>query len=128
MPCLPHSTVLSKVNLFISVLALVLYCVGGLISQWITADFVLPMSPPVNVDVHMGLVESCKETSVMGNVISDDCSAKGGRYFLTLLLLLTTMERHPCEGCMQKVLLCESFRILLILGQADISVHRWPYN
>ncbi|KAK3736849.1 hypothetical protein RRG08_000599 [Elysia crispata] len=81
MPCLPHSTVLSKVNLFISVLALVLYCVGGLISQWITADFVLPMSPPVNVDVHMGLVESCKETSVMGNVISDDCSAKGARDF-----------------------------------------------
>ncbi|RUS74270.1 hypothetical protein EGW08_017972 [Elysia chlorotica] len=81
MPCLPYSTVLSKVNLFISVMALVMYCVGGLISQWITADFVLPMTPPVKVDVHMGLIESCKESSVMGNVVSQDCSSKGAKDF-----------------------------------------------
>ncbi|GFR86983.1 hypothetical protein ElyMa_002481000 [Elysia marginata] len=78
MPC-PQSTALSKLNVFISLLALALYCVGGAISQWIKAKFVLPVTPPVNLDVHMGLTESCRKATVMGNVISDKCGMEGAR-------------------------------------------------
>ncbi|GFR86976.1 hypothetical protein ElyMa_002480800 [Elysia marginata] len=74
MPSLPSSTILSKGNLFISVLALTLYCVGGLISQWIVADFHL--GPFVKVDVHMGILEYCKKINTMGNVTTE-CSSKG---------------------------------------------------
>ena len=80
MACLPKSTVLSKLNLFISVLALAMYIVGGVISQWIKAKFDIPTVPATSVDVHMGLVESCSEATVMGTVVSDGCSRDGGSY------------------------------------------------
>lgn len=83
MATCPSSTALSKANLFLSVVALVLYFVGGLVSQWIKAEFVLPAMPPLNMDihmdVHMGLTESCRKATVMGTVASDKCSMEGAR-------------------------------------------------
>lgn len=77
MPSLPASTVLSKVNFFLAVVSLTMYCVGGLISQWITASFTLdPFVPGVSVDVHMGLLEYCKKAR-QGNVTTSDCSSDG---------------------------------------------------
>ncbi|GFO35375.1 hypothetical protein PoB_006188000 [Plakobranchus ocellatus] len=85
MALLPPSTVLSKINVCLCVMALTLYGVGALITQWITAEFIIPaMLPkipvPLNVDVHMGLLESCRKTTAMGQVQSDTCSAEGGDY------------------------------------------------